>query len=278
MSYDKKTIEINDTYSIVIEEIYDDSGFPQRTAEEQLGSYGDKPGLWHIDTRNGWLLGDEEEEPEYKEDDVPEHPRPSKKLIHPERYFHSTAAYEYEYDLFKNEIREWNKLWVEYKKKVNEYDKLYEDWENRHGRKILADVRCSYDRNSYQFFHPEYSKYMECEEKLTELTPEQIADIEKQYNRMVEFNQGWWGYIGIEVTLIVSGDEIKQASLWGIESDCKEYHKEVIEELLAEVTSDIGLEIDDEISHLKLKIQELEEVKQDIPTEEEIKEKVLAEI
>jgi hypothetical protein len=46
-----------------------------------------------------------------------------------------------------------------------------------------------------------------------------------------------WHYCGIEVfPLTEDGDELrsKSVSLWGIESNATDYHKEVIQELLSE--------------------------------------------
>jgi hypothetical protein len=251
MMSEKKTIEINETCYIVVEFIDDDS-YPWQ-AEECYGKYDNEPSKWAIDCKNGWLLGDEEEEP-YRDD------------------YESQEEFDTDMQSYRDKLEVWRVL-------DKQYSKDFEDWENRHGYKILRDVsRTCYDRNSYQFFHPEYAEYLLNCENATELTEEQMDTIEKQYRRMYELNQGWWGYIGIEVTLFVCGAEIASESLWGIESDEKEYHKEVVKDLLSAVTSDITLEIDDEISHLKLKIEELEEAKKEIPSEEEIKEKVLAEI
>jgi hypothetical protein len=67
------------------------------------------------------------------------------------------------------------------------------------------------------------------------LTRKQIiaAAIEKDFERMRGWCNDGWCYIGVVVT--VDNGEGKQASLWGIESDCPNYIEEVKKELAEEL-------------------------------------------
>ena len=63
--------------------------------------------------------------------------------------------------------------------------------------------------------------------------------------RDFEFLRGWcndeWSYVGVVVTLLdADGDEVPavQGSLWGIESDAYEYHKEVAADLASELLAE----------------------------------------
>ena len=67
------------------------------------------------------------------------------------------------------------------------------------------------------------------------------------YERLRQFCTDQWHYCGIVVTLLDADGEPDSvnASLWGIESDCTDYHEEVINELIQEcldqITATIGV-------------------------------------
>lgn len=66
--------------------------------------------------------------------------------------------------------------------------------------------------------------------------------VNRDYERMRQWCEGDWYWCGVVVTLLdTDGQPTSEAeSLWGIESDCREYHREVALELAAEVASKIG--------------------------------------
>jgi hypothetical protein len=76
---------------------------------------------------------------------------------------------------------------------------------------------------------------------------EWFYDSDSDYERLRQFCTDQWHYCGIVVTLLDADDEPDSvnASLWGIESDCTDYHEEVINELIQEcldqITTTIGV-------------------------------------
>ena len=78
-------------------------------------------------------------------------------------------------------------------------------------------------------------------------TPRQKAARAARHN--FEVLRAWcndeWFWCGIVVTVSRDGIELGSASLWGIESDCTDYHEEVINELIQEcldqITATIGV-------------------------------------
>lgn len=70
-------------------------------------------------------------------------------------------------------------------------------------------------------------------------------------NRDFEYLRGWctddWCWVGVIVTEVNSGEE---RSLWGIESDCYDYHIEVANELADEINSQLDDEAAEEMEDL----------------------------
>jgi len=66
-------------------------------------------------------------------------------------------------------------------------------------------------------------------------------------DRLRQFCTDQWHYCGIVVTLLDADGEPDSvdASLWGIESDCTDYHEEVINELIQECLDQITTTIGD---------------------------------
>jgi hypothetical protein len=58
--------------------------------------------------------------------------------------------------------------------------------------------------------------------------------VEADFQRLYGWCHDRWGYIGIIVEEVDSGEG---GSLWGIESDCRDYHVEVADELAAEINA-----------------------------------------
>lgn len=60
---------------------------------------------------------------------------------------------------------------------------------------------------------------------------------EADFNRLRDWCEGDWEYVGVVVSVYRDGEEIEThaASLWGIESDCTDYLREVAGELFDEV-------------------------------------------
>lgn len=91
------------------------------------------------------------------------------------------------------------------------------------------------ERNSYKYFNPQKGA---CENK---------KQARRDYDRMIAYDRGHWGMIGItaeaETMIDIGGgswkvDKITSGGLWGIESDSdKEHIKEVENEQLSELKS-----------------------------------------
>lgn len=68
---------------------------------------------------------------------------------------------------------------------------------------------------------------------------------ENMYKRAQEYYNNYWHYIGIQVTAYSEctccgiESEVNSHSLWGIESDCTEYHTEVETDLFNELKTEI---------------------------------------
>lgn len=67
-------------------------------------------------------------------------------------------------------------------------------------------------------------------------TKRQIAALaaHKYFERLRDWCNDDWGYVGVVVTVSAKGIELVTASLWGIESDACEYLVEVANELIPE--------------------------------------------
>jgi hypothetical protein len=73
------------------------------------------------------------------------------------------------------------------------------------------------------------------------ITPEDVEEspmpedtqewVDRWYRRLEEFNNGGWHYVGVIVEARMQDVLLADSSLWGIESDDAEYHKEVADEL-----------------------------------------------
>jgi hypothetical protein len=200
-AYDKRTAA-RDGATFQIEWQYDDS--PDLS---YLGEYTDQPGEWTVDRELGELLGeyiDKEETIPYRED-------LDKRVTELEDQGYDTDWYEEE----------------------NEDGQCYftlRYW----GHEVLAADLCStYERNSFRYFAPA-NMDVEAESK-----EDKIKYAIRDFERMEDCNRGYWSPVGCVVTMLIEGEEVAYASLWGIESDSeKEYLKEVEEDLISECISD----------------------------------------
>lgn len=71
---------------------------------------------------------------------------------------------------------------------------------------------------------------------------------EADFKRLRGWCEGDWEYVGVVVSVEQDGEEIElhAASLWGIESDCRDYLREVANELFDEVAENYGPDDDQE--------------------------------
>ena len=65
--------------------------------------------------------------------------------------------------------------------------------------------------------------------------------VEQDFERMRRWCNGEWWYVGV-VVMLDEYDSTEQRSLWGIESDCEDYIKEVRNDLAAELLPDNRME------------------------------------
>jgi hypothetical protein len=199
-AYDKRTAA-RDGAKFEIEWQYDDS--PDLS---YLGEYTDKPGEWQVDRKECRLLG------EYIENET--------------EWMDTELATEKAAELEADGMEvTWNSEDVRGDKQIHS---LYY-W----GYEILAaDLRSTYERNSYRYFVPG-NPYSDVEQS------ERVKYILQDYERMEDANRGFWSSVGCVVTMFIDGEEVAYASLWGIESDCGDgYSKEVEEDLIDECISD----------------------------------------
>ncbi len=109
---------------------------------------------------------------------------------------------------------------------------------NAHESLTECDCNTHIDRNSFEFFNPNYQNY-------AGLPDEEIRKYCRQdYERAEALNRGEWAYIGIRAEAeIVLGkatvsfspylaQTIQSGGLWGIESDSGDYLKEIATEEL----------------------------------------------
>lgn len=71
---------------------------------------------------------------------------------------------------------------------------------------------------------------------------------EADFKRLRDWCNDEWEYVGVVVTVEEDGEEIEShaASLWGVESDCRDYLREVANELFDEVAERYGPDDDQE--------------------------------
>jgi hypothetical protein len=71
---------------------------------------------------------------------------------------------------------------------------------------------------------------------------------EADFDRLRRWCNGDWEYVGVVVSVEQDGEEVElhAASLWGIESDCTDYLREVAEELFDEVAPNYAPDDDQE--------------------------------
>lgn len=69
-----------------------------------------------------------------------------------------------------------------------------------------------------------------------------LAAVQSDFDRMRQYLEGDWSYVGVVVTLLdVDGDATRESdSLWGIESDCADYIQETAREMASEIAKRIG--------------------------------------
>ena len=65
--------------------------------------------------------------------------------------------------------------------------------------------------------------------------------VEQDFERMRRWCNGEWWYVGV-VVMLDEYDSTEQRSVWGIESDCEDYIKEVRNELAEELLPDNRME------------------------------------
>lgn len=214
-TYEQRTIERTGA-TFQIEWQYDES--PDLS---YLGEYTDSPAEWTIDRKEGWLLG------EYIDHEIP----------------YSDRA------VMEKKIEELEDLGMD-------TDWYYEDLEDGStlytlrywGHEVLADNLSTWnDSRSYRYFSP---ANMDVEQESKE---DKIKYAIRDYDRMEECNKGYWSPVGCVVTMLIDGEEVAYASLWGIESDAGEYLKEVEEDLISECIHDAkknGAELADKLENL----------------------------
>jgi hypothetical protein len=71
---------------------------------------------------------------------------------------------------------------------------------------------------------------------------------EADFKRLRDWCNDHWSYVGVVVSVELDGEEIDShaASLWGIESDCRDYLREVAGELFDEAAGTYGPDDDQE--------------------------------
>ena len=144
-----------------------------------------------------------------------------------------------------------------YDRAYDKWEELNDVWEERHGCEVLATgLSNSYTRNSYQFVggfqhlphNPDNWKHVTPERLViameankAKLSRYEVAEGEDawrldvlysvlDYERMEGYNTGDWHMMGCVVKVWAGGYEVGRDSLWGIESDSSDEHREEVEQ------------------------------------------------
>lgn len=116
-------------------------------------------------------------------------------------------------------------------------DEGYEEEEAEVETLALA-LPTEHDSRTYRYFVPANPPK---NSKDTDLIKGAIAD----YERMEEYNRGYWNMQGIVVTMFMDGKELASSSLWGIESDVDDdYLNEVIDDLTSDCITEAKKKVD----------------------------------
>ena len=115
--------------------------------------------------------------------------------------------------------------------KTNDEGKL--PFEKRGGTATCGEFFASDDEDANKAIRSIYAQYR------ATVTPNQYAfrAVMQDYGRLKAWCNDHWNYVGVVVTLLDSDDEEtnETESIWGIESDDYNYHKEVAEDLAAQI-------------------------------------------
>lgn len=111
------------------------------------------------------------------------------------------------------------------------------DWTTRSkrpGERVLDQDRVSFRYYDFQQAMKDAVKVWGCKPG-----PDAVDAVEKDFQYLQDWCHDRWHYCGIVVTWIDSDapvftDSDISASLWGIESNCDEYHESIIQELIGE--------------------------------------------
>ncbi len=79
------------------------------------------------------------------------------------------------------------------------------------------------------------------------------------YYRHADYGNGW-SMVGVKVTLLLSGKEVDQEALWGIESDSEQYSLEAADELKFELCYHIEDHIEDHIERERKENAKMEKI------------------
>jgi len=182
-----------------------------------IGEYTNKDDAFIVDRRHGFLYGDWEEEP-FEPD--------------PQDY-----ATEDEYD-----------------EAMVDYALVYDEWNDKGRREILAEVSNRYQWGEYRYFKPCAGGENEPGGKYTDQEGiEHTISVEEwtkwavqDYERVESMNRGDWCFVGVVVEIDApvcsrcGHVERLTASLWGIASDSDDsYFEEVRDDLIRELQHDL---------------------------------------
>lgn len=253
---DKQEIEVNEHLRVILIKEMDDDYDP-----DYLGTFGSRVQEWCIDRSLQVLLGQAVEAPQWsdRQEELEDMLDSGAMSSDPEIYFADTPEYE------------------ELQKLREEYDVLYEEWDKYHGLKVLSDDVYVYHRYDCGREHRFY--YMS--ENYTDETEEnKVKYMLQDHKRYEHLFDGYWYYMGFIVKVLVSGQEVAEASVWGIESDGgREFHNEVWGDLIGECFSNIRTKVNVQMDLLQEQIFELKAGLQKLPENfEEIEQMILKEV
>lgn len=246
---DKKTVNINDHLSIEIEKQLDQ--YPDLSF---YGEFSNNVREWCVDRKMGKLFGENAPEPMKSE------------RLNELEIKHDNFYWYHEPDQVFEEKEEYERLY-------EEYEKAYAFWDEHYGFKVVADVGCNYDHNSYRFFHINTDGFSD------ETEEDKIKYATQTWELVYGIIQGHWWYETWQVTIYVDGIEISSDVLGGIESDMsKEGNWQMLEDMISNAYHDFATKISDEVVSMQKKISTLELAHANLPTMDSLLETIKAEL